>query len=172
MMTPTSPQELLQLLDEQKVNYQLFHHLPLYSVEDALRERGGLGGSYVKNLYLKDRQGRMALVICLNHRDVNLQRLRRGIGYTRLSFASADQLMNDLGVHPGSISPFALINAQPDMLRFFADKTLQKDELTNLHPLTNEMTVQLPLKAWVGLCERWGFKVEWLNFDLLPEEGQ
>ena len=168
-MTPKSPQELLSILDQKNINYQLFHHPPLYTVEDALRDRGDIEGSYVKNLYLKDRRGEMALVVCLNKREVNLQRLRRGIGYKRLSFASAERLMNDLGVRSGSVSPLALINTQPGTLQLFADQALRGHELTNFHPLTNEMTVQLPLESWVKLCADWGFTTKWINFDLLPD---
>ena len=170
-MTTRTPQELLRILDQKKISYQLFHHPPLYTVEDTLRERGDLAGSFIKNLYLRDRHGAMALIVCLNQREVNLQRLRRAIGYKRLSFASSERLMSDLGVKSGSVSPFALVNAQPNVLKLFVDQALCHDELTNLHPLTNEMTVQLPLRSWVELCEGWGFKIHWINFDCLPEEN-
>ena len=169
-MTPKSPQELLNILDQERIRYQLFHHPPIHTVEDALRERGEIQGSYVKNLYLRDRRGEMLLVVCLNQREVNLQRLRRGIGYKRLSFASAERLMNDLGVRPGSVSPLALINTQPGALNVYADQALRAQTLINFHPLTNEMTVQLPLEDWIRLCEGWGFEIEWINFDRLPEE--
>ena len=169
-MTPKSPQELLHVLDQEGVRYQLFHHPPIYTVEDALRERGELQGSYVKNLYLRDRRGEMLLVVCLNQREVNLQRLRRGIGYKRLSFASAERLMSDLGVRPGSVSPLALINTHPGALSVYADQSLRAQTLINFHPLTNEMTAQLPLEDWIRLCEGWGFEIKWINFDRLPEE--
>lgn len=170
-MTHHTPRDLLAHLDESKIDYQLFQHPPLHTVEDALRERGDLEGSYVKNLYLRDRKGRMSLVTCLNRREVNLQRLRREMGLKRLSFASPAELDRDLGVQPGSVSPLALINAQPESLNFYADLALQDQPLTNLHPLTNEMTVQLQWEIWVDLCARWGFKTTWINFDALPEEG-
>ena len=168
-MDHKSPELLLAYLDECKIDYQLFTHPPLHTVEDALRERGDLGGSYVKNLYLRDRKGDMALITCLNIREVHLQRLRRAIQYKRLSFASAEQLWSDLGVKPGSVSPLALINAQPGALRFFADSALRDQEMTNVHPLTNEMTIQLKWQDWVTLCENWGFQVEWINFEDLAE---
>lgn len=169
-MNHKSPRELLSYLTENHIEYTLFTHPPLHTVEDALRERGHLGGSYVKNLYLKDRKGKMALVVCLNIREVNLQRLRRAIGYKRMSFASEERLWNDLGVRPGSVSPLALINASSDTLKFFADLSLRNKELTNLHPLTNEMTIQLKCSDWVKLCHSWGFEIEWIDFDTLPEE--
>jgi Ala-tRNA(Pro) deacylase len=166
-MNHKSPAELLAYLDESQITYRLFTHPPLHTVEDAIRERGDLGGSYVKNLYLRDRKGEMALVTCLNIREVDLQRLRRAIQYKRLSFASAEQLWTDLGVKPGSVSPLALINAQPKSLRFFADSALRDQEMTNVHPLTNEMTVQLKWQDWVALCTQWGFEVEWIDFEAL-----
>ena len=165
-----TPQELLALLTEREIEHKVFHHPPLHTVEDALRERGDLGGAYVKNLYLRDRKGLMALIVCLNTREVNLQRLRRAIGYRRLSFASEEQLLADLGVRSGSVSPLALINAKREGLNFFADQALLEEPLTNLHPLTNEMTVQLKCHDWIALCRAWGFEVEWIDFNALPEE--
>lgn len=170
MINHCTPSQLLATLDDLGVVYQLHHHPPLHTVEDAIRERGDLGGSYVKNLYLKDRQGRMALIVCLSTRSVNLQRLRLAIGFKRLSFASSESLWADLGVQPGSVSPLALINASPSRLSFFADEMLRDNPLTNFHPLTNEMTVQLKFTDWVQLCTHWGFSPSWLNFDHLPEE--
>ena len=169
-MSHKSPQELLTQLENRGIEHQIFTHPPLHTVEDALRERGDLGGSYVKNLYLRDRKGLMALVVCLNVREVNLQRLRRAIGYRRLSFASAERLLADLGVRPGSVSPLALINASPGSLTLFADRALLEEPLTNLHPLTNEMTVQLRCQDWVKMCQSWGFEVHWIDFNTLPEE--
>lgn len=169
-MNQHSPESLLKFLREKNISFEMYTHPPLHTVSDAIRERGNLGGSYVKNLYLRDRKGNMALLVCLNIRDVNLQRLRRGLGYKRLSFASEDRLWQDLGVRPGSVSPLALINAKPNSLRFFADIALKENELTNFHPLTNEMTVQIKYIDWVSLCESWGFTVEWIDFDKLPEE--
>ena len=78
--------------------------------------------------------------------------------------------MSDLGVRPGSVSPLALINTQPSALSVYADQSLRAQTLINFHPLTNEMTVQLPLEDWIRLCEGWGFEIEWINFDRLPEE--
>ena len=160
-----SPQELLALLNERGIAYTLFHHPPLHTIEDAITLRGDLSGGYVKNLYLRDRSGHMALVVCESRRVVNLQRLRHALGYRRLSFASAERLWDDLGVRPGSVSPLALCNARPGALRCFADLALREYEMTNLHPLHNEMTVQLAWRAWEALCLTWGFEVEWINFD-------
>jgi Ala-tRNA(Pro) deacylase len=169
-MEPKTPQELLSYLQQREIGYHLHTHPPLHTVEDALRERGHLGGSYVKNLYLKDRKGQMALIVCLNIREVNLQKLRRAIGYRRLSLASEETLWRDLGVRPGSVSPLALINASPSTLTLFADQDLLEEDLTNLHPLTNEMTVQLACTDWVKLCIEWGFDIQWIDFNALPEE--
>lgn len=170
-MQPYQPEELLQELDQQHIPYELFHHPPLHTVEDALRLRSNLDGSYVKNLYLRDRKGEMILIVCHHLRTVHLQRLRKALGYKRLSFASTEQLWNDLGVRPGSVSPLALINAVSGSLRFFADQDLQQNTLTNFHPLTNEMTVQIGLKDWVSLCTLWGFPPVWIDFDQLSKEA-
>ena len=160
-----SAERLLAWLSDKQVSFTLHHHPPLHSVEDAQELRGDLGGAYVKNLFLKDRSGELFLLTCLSHQTVNLQWLRREIGCRRLSFVKPDQLWSMLGVRPGSISPFALINAPKGSLIFLADEEIKHHDLSNFHPLSNEMTVQIKLDDWVALVENWGFTPSWIRFN-------
>ena len=159
-----SAEGLLTWLRDKQVSFVLHHHPPLHSVEDARTMRGDLGGAYVKNLFLRDRSGKLFLLTCLSHQSVNLQWLRREVGCRRLSFVKPDQLWSMLGVRPGSVSPFALINATQGSLIFLADEELKHHDLCNFHPLSNEMTVQIKLDDWVDIVESWGFPPSWIRF--------
>jgi Ala-tRNA(Pro) deacylase len=159
------PKQLIDWMRARQVDYKLHHHPPLRTVEEAERLRGDLGGTYVKNLFLRDRKKNFFLLICLSSRVIDLQWLRRRWGCPRLSFASREALWSHLGVRPGSVSPLALINAEPKALTFYADEALLRGELTNLHPLSNEMTAQLSPDAWVSAVTGWGFTPRWIQFD-------
>jgi len=159
------PEELIEWMRARQIGFTLHHHPPLRTVEEADRLRGDLGGTYVKNLFLRDRKKNFFLLICLSSRVIDLQWLRRQWACPRLSFASPEALWTHLGVRPGSVSPLALINAGSKALTFYADEALLRGELTNLHPLSNEMTAQLSPSAWVKAVREWGFSPRWIQFD-------
>ena len=161
-------EELIEHLTAEGLITEVHRHPPLHTVEEAKVLRGDLGGAYVKNLFLRDRSGELLLLVCLSDREVNLQSLRHLLGYRRLSFASAEQLWEHLGVRPGSVSPLALCNATPGALSFYADSALRDYALNNFHPLSNEATVQLSPSAWGGLVSTWGFSTRWVD---LSEQG-
>ena len=117
----------------------------------------------MKNLFLRDRSGDLLLLVCLSERDIDLQALRHLLGYRRLSFAPPEQLWEHLGVRPGSVSPLALINAAPGALTLFADAALLDYPLNNLHPLSNELTAQVPPDGWISLAREWGFEPRWVD---------
>lgn len=156
---------LLDVLMKRGVIQKVFRHPPLHTVEEAKTLRGDLGGAYVKNLFLQDRSGALLLLVCLSHREINLQALRHLLGYRRLSFASAEQMWIHLGVKPGSVSPLAVMNATPGAFSFYADMGLKDYELNNFHPLSNEATVQLTPNDWEALTKEWGFAPQWISLE-------
>jgi len=161
--------KLIEALYARGAITEVFRHPPLHTVEEAKTLRGDLGGAYVKNLFLRDRSGELLLLVCLSERVIDLQRLRRLLGYRRLSFASAEQMWTHLGVTPGSVSPLAVINAKPGAFKLYADEALRGYELNNFHPLSNEATVQLSSALWPELTAEWGFPPHWVKLDEPPE---
>jgi Ala-tRNA(Pro) deacylase len=103
-------EDLFERLNHLGIKTQTVEHLPAYTVEDAKALRGELLGAHSKNLFLKDKKGQLWLIVCLEDRNINMKTLRDKIGSAHLSFGKPDLLMEVLGVLPGSISPFALIN--------------------------------------------------------------
>jgi len=167
-----TPEEVLDLLRARGALSAVHRHPPLHTVEDARRLRGDLEGAYVKNLFLRDRAGDLALLVCLSHRPIDLQALRHRLGYRRLSFAAPEALWEHLRVRPGSVSPLALIHAAPGALALYVDEGLRDHPLTNLHPLTNELTAQVRLEGWTALAREWGFEPCWVRFEESEGEGE
>ena len=114
----TTREDCLRWLEERGIAQETRDHDPLHTVEEAQAARALWGppwdrGGHCKNLFLKDKKGALFLVVTLENRNLKLNQLGRPLGAARLSFASPDLLWEVLGVRPGSVTPFALINDQP-----------------------------------------------------------
>src|SRR5262245_66414796 len=105
-----SPQQLFARLDEFGLKHRTVEHAPVFTVEQAKAHRGELPGHHVKNLFLRNKKEEMWLVVALEDRAVDLKRLGEVLGAGRLSFGSPERLRTYLGVEPGSVTPFAVIN--------------------------------------------------------------
>ncbi|HRJ61075.1 MAG TPA: prolyl-tRNA synthetase associated domain-containing protein [Azospirillaceae bacterium] len=137
---PTSAEALLARLMEIGVDAVTHHHPPVYTVEESKAMRGELPGGHCKNLFLKDKKGGYWLVVALEDARIELGRLDAVIGSPRLSFASPDRLWSALGVRPGSVTPFALINDKALQVRVVLQKAMLDRSPLNYHPLVNNMT--------------------------------
>lgn len=118
-------------------------HAPVFTVEESKALRGELPGGHCKNLFLKDKKGALWLLVCLEDRDIDMKDLRHRIGSSHLSFGKPDLLMDVLGVSPGSVTPFALINDRQAQVNVVLDEAMMEAEVLNYHPLTNGMTTAI-----------------------------
>ena len=105
-----SETNLLDLLKNKGLNFQIYKHPPLYTVEDSERLRGKIGGAHTKNLFLKNKKDEFFLFSCEENVQVDLKNFSKSIGAKNLSFANEIYLEKYLGIKPGSISPYALLN--------------------------------------------------------------
>jgi len=142
---PAGPAELLARLTALGIPARTVEHPPVFTVEEAARYKGGLPGAHTKNLFLRDKQGkRMWLVCVLAERDVDLRALPERIGARpRLSFGSEDRMMRYLGITPGAVSPFAIINDHGGQVQVVLDRALLQGDIVNLHPLDNARTTAI-----------------------------
>jgi len=150
---PTSPGQLLQRLEALGIQSKTVMHPPVFTVEEAKALRGSLPGAHIKNLFLRNKKGEMWLVTCLEDRQVDLKALATALGAGRFSFGSADRLMQYLGVLPGAVTPFAVINDTGGQVRMVLDKGILALDPVNAHPLVNDMTTALESKDLVRFLE-------------------
>jgi Ala-tRNA(Pro) deacylase len=118
-------------------------HEPMFTVEQsqALRER--LPGTHTKNLFLTDKERRVALVVAKDDTRVDLKLVASRLGFGRLSFGNAELLAKLLGVAPGSVTPFALLNDSGVRVTVVVDERLLPSPEVNCHPLENTATTRL-----------------------------
>jgi len=138
---PTTPEALMKALGDAGIDFSLHEHPPLRTVEDSKAFRGDMEGTHVKNLYLRDRKKKNFLVVAQEDRAIDLKSLPDMIGSDRLSFGSADRLFEFLGVRPGAVSPFTLINDTEHRVSLALDAALMQAERLYFHPLVNDLTL-------------------------------
>jgi Ala-tRNA(Pro) deacylase len=141
---PADPETLFARLRALDITTETITHPPVFTVEEAKQLRGELDGGHTKNLFLRNKKGRMWLVVCLEDREVDLKWLGERLGGGRLSFGSADRLMKHLGVVPGAVTPFALLNDTGHQVEAVLDQGMLRDHARlNFHPLDNRMTTAI-----------------------------
>ena len=136
-------QELIERLERLHIDTDTFDHPAVYTVEEAKTLRGTLPGSHSKNLFLKDKKNRFWLIVTLADKDIDLKVLGKIIGAAPLSFGKKNALVDKLGVQPGSVTPFSIINATTLSVTVVLDEDLLKVEPLNFHPLVNTSTTQI-----------------------------
>lgn len=153
---PTSPEALLARLEELGIAAHTVTHPPVYTVEEAKALRGELPGAHIKNLFLRNKKGRMWLVTCLEDREIDLKDLGQRLEAGRFSFGSAERLMTYLGVQPGSVTPFAVINDTAGEVTMVLDSGVMVGGPVNCHPLVNTMTTAVSPQDLVRFLEAEG----------------
>jgi Ala-tRNA(Pro) deacylase len=141
---PTSPEALLARLAELGIAAETVRHDAVFTVEQTKASGPALAGFNTKNLFLKDKKGRFFLVVAEHERRIDLKRLHESIGASgRLSFGTAEQLMALLGVTPGSVCAFSVINDTAHAVTLVLDASMMQAERVNAHPLVNTMTTSV-----------------------------
>ena len=140
-LIPLSPQALLDRLAALGVATDTIAHEPVFTVAESRPVKVRIPGAHSKNLFVKDKKGRLFLITAKDETPIDLKRLHEAIGASgRVSFGSADQLRAVLGVEPGSVTPFAVANDGAGLVTLVLDARLMEHERVNFHPLVNSMT--------------------------------
>ena len=155
---PTSPDQLFAHLEGLGIRTRTVQHPPVFTVEEAKALRGDLPGAHIKNLFLRNKKGEMWLVVAEESRPIDLKALGERLGAGRLSFGSPERLMSYLGVVPGAVTPFALINDRQGEVRVAIDKAILEQDPVNCHPLANDMTTAIAPRDLLAFIESSGHK--------------
>jgi Ala-tRNA(Pro) deacylase len=140
---PATRDELFAFFDELGIAHSTLDHAPVFTVDEGQAIKASLPGGHTKNLFLKDKKGRLVLVSALGDTPVRVNRLHRLIECQRLSFAREDVLYEALGVRAGSVTAFALINDPRARVTFVLDAALLATNPVNFHPLLNNATTAI-----------------------------
>ena len=132
--------DLIAFLDAEGITHSTLDHPAVFRVGEGDEIKAALPGGHTKNLFLKDAKGQLWLISALGETTIDLKRLHPVIGSGRLSFGSPELMLETLGVTPGSVTAFGLINDGDRRVRFVLDAALAAADPVNFHPLTNTAT--------------------------------
>lgn len=169
-MKQASEEDLFAFLEALEIETMTHRHPPVFTVEEAKQLRGELPGGHAKSLLVRDKKGKMALVVAHEDRRLDLKALAGRLGMKRLSFASPERLEATLGVKPGSVTPFALINrrepdAQDQALTVALDAALMRCDRLNFHPLHNAATTTISCRDLLRFIAACGYEPIRVDFD-------
>lgn len=154
---PSNRAKLFARLEELGIASTTVEHQPMFTVEQSKSLRGNIPGAHTKNLFLKDKDDRMALVIAKEDTRLDLKALAERLGLGRFSFGKPELLLAVLGIEPGSVTAFALINETSRQLSaVVVDETLMSFSEVNCHPLINSATTRIATEDLIRFIEACG----------------
>lgn len=148
--------KLFDSFKDHQISYELHTHPALFTVEDSDKLQVCIEGAHSKNLFLRDKKKKYFLVSTLSTKRVDLKVLSKNFGNGHFSFGNAEELFALLGVIPGSVTPYGLVNDQHHQVTFLLDKDFMSYDLVNFHPLRNDMTVSVRTAHFLTYFEKIG----------------
>ena len=136
-------QDLMDFFDLLGIGVTTTEHPPLFTVEESRNLRGDIAGGHTKNLFLKDKKGALFLLVAGEDAAIEMKTLHQKIGSARLSFGRPELLAEKLGVAPGSVTPFGLINDKGGDVAVLLEAGLMRHDRLNFHPLENIATTTI-----------------------------
>lgn len=138
-----------EFLDEHGIEYKKTFHKAVFTVEESKKIDAGIKGIHTKNLFIKDEKSETYFLVCIiAEKRANLKDIAQILGVKRLTFAKEDKLKEYLGLTPGSVSIFGLINDVDNKVTLLLDKDIKQAKIVNFHPNINTATLSLTNKEF------------------------
>ncbi len=160
--------DLFAFLDRLGVVHRTIEHPPLPTVEAAMAIWGGIPGGFAKNLFVKDKKSRLFLITLRKDAALDLKHVQAAIGASgRVSFCTADQLMEHLGILPGSVTPFGALNDTAGAVTVVLEKALLELDPVHVHPLENTATTAVSADGLIAFLRATGHEPLVVDLPLL-----
>jgi Ala-tRNA(Pro) deacylase len=151
-------------LAELGIAFERHVHPPVATVDEAVQHWGDIDATHCKNLFLRNQKGnRHYLVVLLHAKRADLRAVADQIGDGKLSFASPERLMAHLGLTPGSVSPFGLINDAAHAVRVVLDRDLKTASRVSFHPNINTRTYVVATDDFMRFLAATGHTVQYVT---------
>ena len=151
-----TPEQLLSYFDELGITSTTIEHEPVFTVEEAKQVRGQLEGGHCKSLFLRNKKGVMWLFVLFEDSKVDLRSLGESFGAGRFGFASRERLDRYLGVIPGAVTPFAVVNDEGGEVTVVLEPGLLDTNPLHFHPLDNGRTTAISPEGLLKFLEATG----------------
>ncbi|MEQ1613115.1 MAG: prolyl-tRNA synthetase associated domain-containing protein [Hyphomicrobiaceae bacterium] len=140
---PATRDDLFAYLDQLAITTRTVEHPAVFTVEESEKLDREMPGGHTKNLFLKDAKGRLFLVVAEARASIDMKSLHKILDCARLSFGKPELLLEVLGITPGSVTAFSVINDRSGKVTAIIDRTLMSFDTLNCHPLVNTATTNI-----------------------------
>ena len=165
---PVTETGLGRALETLGIQTKTLEHAPTFTVNEGADVKATLPGGHTKNLFMTDGRGGFVLVSAWAESRLRLNRLHKVIGGRRLSFGAAEDMQRLLGVTPGSVTGFAVLNDTDGAVRFVLDAALKPFDVWNFHPLRNDRTTAISAADFVAFATACGHPPTFVDFAAAP----
>lgn len=167
---PVSRENLFEYLDELNISHSTRDHAPVFTVEESAHIKADMPGAHTKNLFLKDKAGRFFLICAQNDTQIRVNKLHPLLGCKRLSFGKPEPLLELLGVTPGSVTLFSVLNDTNSVVTLIIDAALMAHDIVNFHPLLNDATTAISSEDMIRFAKATGHDPIIMDFAELNEK--
>jgi len=156
--------ELYGLLGQLSIEFEYHEHPPLATIEDAKIHWENYNSGRCKNIFFRNHKGDRHYLVVLEHlRQLNIRDLEKRLRQGKLTFASDKRLKKYLGVEPGSVSPFGLINDTEKHVHLFIDEKLKEFDHLTFHPNINTSSLVISSSDFLKFLEYTGNTFEFIR---------
>jgi Ala-tRNA(Pro) deacylase len=156
--------ELFELFEELAIQFEYHEHPPLATIEDAKIHWKDYNSGRCKNIFFRNHKGDRHYLVILEHlRQLNIKDLEQRLRQGKLTFASDQRLKKYLGLEPGSVSPFGLINDIEKHVYLFIDEKLNEYDRLAFHPNINTASVVISKSDFLKFLAHTGTKFEFIK---------
>jgi len=157
-------EEVLRVLNDLDISYEIFDHPPVPTVEDALPYWDKIDATHCKNLFFRNHKGNRHYLVILKHdRLLNIRDLEQRLKQGKISFASPQRMERYLGLTGGSVSVFGLINDKDKHVHLFLDDGLEAAERISFHPNENNATLVISFQSFLKFLDWSGNSYQFLS---------
>ena len=157
-------EELYLLFEKLNIKFEYYEHPPLATIEDTKTHWKNYNSGRCKNIFFRNHKGDRHYLVILEHlRQLNIRDLEKRLKQGKLTFASDFRLKKNLGVEPGSVSPFGLINDSEKHVHLFIDEKLKEFDRLTFHPNINTASLVLSKSDFLKFLEYTGNTFEFIR---------
>jgi len=155
--------KLFEILHNLNIHFEYYEHPPTPTIEEAKVHWKDLEATHCKNLFFRNHKGNQHYLVILEHQqNLDIHDLEKRLNQGKISFASEQRMMKYLGITPGSVSPFGLINDNQHHIHVFLDINLKKSTKISFHPNFNTASLVLKFEDFIKFMEWTGNSYEFL----------
>ncbi len=163
-MNMNGQKEVYSILNELNIPFEYHEHPPAPTIEEAKKYWKGIDATHCKNIFFRNHKGNKHYLVVLDHRQaLNIRDLEQRLKQGKLSFASEKRMDKYLGLKPGSVSPFGLINDKENHVHIFFDKNLLQAKSISFHPNLNTASLIIPMNGFLKYMKSTGNSYEFLE---------